>query len=195
VVDSVEIDPVVVDVSRRYFFLPEDERIDVHVADARRYVQTTDETYDVVVVDAYYADSLPFHLTTEEFYREVKERMAPDGVLAYNVISAIEGDGSRLFRSTYRTAEGVWEDLWVFGVDPGHETPDDLNQNIIVLATDAKLTEDELLTRIETRVDGKVKVPGFEEFSGDLYEGRVKLGDVPKLTDSHAPTDSLIEVN
>jgi len=84
-------------------------------------VQATDQTYDIVIVDAYYSDALPFHLTTEEFLREVKAVMAPDGVIAYNVISSAEGEGSDLFRSMYRTAQGVWNDIWVFPIGIGSE--------------------------------------------------------------------------
>ena len=136
-VDSVEIDPVVVDVSRTYFGLPEDERLRVFVADARRYVQTTKETYDIVIIDCYYNEALPFHLTTEEFLKEVKTRLAPDGVVAYNVIGAVEGDKSRLFRSMYRTAGGVWDHVWVFPIGIGTDKLAISRRNIIVLATDA----------------------------------------------------------
>ena len=110
-VDTVEIDPGVVDVARRYFDLPTDARIRIFTEDARRYVQRTTETYDVVIVDAYYADSLPFHLTTSEFFREVKAHMSPDGVVAYNCIGSVEGDYSKLFRSMYRTVGDVWTNV------------------------------------------------------------------------------------
>jgi spermidine synthase len=193
-VDSVEIDPVVVDVARTYFWLPEDDRSRVFVEDARRYVQQTDETYDIVVVDAYYSDSLPFHLTTEEFLREVKTIMAPGGVLAYNVISAAEGSGSDLFRSMYRTAGGVWDGLWVFPIGLGADGITETRRNIIVLASDARVTERELRERIAGRVDGRVSVAGFAEMADDLYPGPVSVADVPVLTDAYAPTDSLIEV-
>ncbi len=60
-IDSVEIDPVVVDVAEPVLGLPEDERLSVTVADARRYIQASPDTYDIIIVDANYADSLPFH--------------------------------------------------------------------------------------------------------------------------------------
>ena len=198
-VDSVEIDPVVVDVARRYFWLPEDERLRIFTEDARRYVQRTGETYDIVIVDAYYSDSLPFHLTTDEFLREVRAVMAPDGVIAYNVISATEGDGSELFRSMYRTAEGVWDDLWVFPIGIGGDAgagaaAGAARRNIIVLASDTRLPESELRARIADRVGGIVTIRDFEAMADDLYTQPVPVADVPLLTDAHAPVDSLIEV-
>jgi spermidine synthase len=193
-IDSVEIDPVVVEVARDYFGLPEDERSRVFIEDARRHIQQTDETYDIIIIDAYYSDALPSHLTTQEFLAEVKSRLAPDGVVAYNVISAVDGEGSELFRSMYRTADTVWDTLRVFPI--GIAEDDDLEErrNIIVLATDEPLAEGELMADIESAVDGRVTIRGFEEFGEDLYTDVVRLADVPLLTDSHAPTDSLIEV-
>lgn len=193
-VDSVEIDSVVLDVARKYFWLPEDERSRVFVEDARRYVQRTEETYDIVIVDAYYSDSLPFHLTTQEFLSEVKGVMAPDGVLAYNVIASTEGQFSELYRSMYRTADTVWGSIWTFPIGLGSDPDPTLRRNIIVLATDSKLTETQLRSRIESRVDGVVTIDGFDRMADDLYTSPVALGDVPLLTDSHAPTDSLIKV-
>lgn len=194
-VDSVEIDPVVVDVARRYFAFPEDSRLRVFTTDARRYVQTTTDTYDIVVMDAYYAEALPFHLTTQEFFRETKSRMATDGVIAYNVISALEGDKSDLFRSLYRTAGTVWKHLWVFPVDVGQGHIPTARQNVIVMATDSDVTGAELLRRIATAIDGRSQVPGIAKMGADLYGGMVELADVPVMTDAYAPTDSLISVN
>ncbi len=194
-IDSVEIDPVVVDVAERYFGLPEDERLSVTVADARRYIQASPDTYDIIIVDAYYADSLPFHLTTSEFFREVKKRLSPDGVVAYNVISPVGGEHSDLFRSMYRTATGVYDHLWVFPIGIGADGAVGTNRNIIVLATDADVPRSEVLARIESRLDGRVTIGGFETFGRDLWTEVVPVGDVPELTDAHAPTDSLINVN
>jgi spermidine synthase len=193
-VDSVEIDPVVVDVARTYFGLPEDPRLRVFTQDGRRFVQTSKDTYDIVVIDAYYADALPFHLTTQEFYREVKARLAPDGVVAMNVISSLEGDGSRLFRSIYRTSGTVWSRQWVFPVNLGDGAPPTARANIALLATDADVSTAALLASIRGRVGGRSQVPGFAEMAGDLYGEAVPLADVPLMTDAYAPTDSLISV-
>jgi spermidine synthase len=194
-IDVVEIDPEVVDVAETYFAMPEDERIRIEVEDGRRFLQQTEKTYDIIVMDAYYADALPAHLTTVELFREAKARLAPGGVLAYNIIGSVENDKSKLFRSMYRTADTVWDRLWVFPIGIGTDGLHGVNRNIIVMASDARLTRQELLGRIENRVGGRVTVPGFEQFGADLYEEPVKIGDVPLLTDDHAPTDSLIDVN
>jgi len=193
-IDTVEIDPAVIDVARRYFGLPEDKRIRVFNQDARRFVQSSLDTYDIVIVDCYYSDSLPSHLTTQEFFTEVKKRMAPDGVLAYNLIGSVTGDNSRLFRSMYRTVGTRWDHTWVFPIGLGDDGLTDQRRNIVVLATDSKVDQNELVRRIDSRVGGTVKVAGFENFGADLFTGVVPQADVPLLTDSYAPTDSLIKV-
>jgi spermidine synthase len=193
-VDTVEIDPVVVDVAYRYFWLPEDERLRVFTEDGRRYVQRAEEAYDIVIVDAYHADALPFHLTTEEFLEEVEAIMTPDGVLAYNIISSPAGSGSDLFRSMYRTASGVWKNIWVFPLGYAYDHNAEARRNILVFATDNPVGKDEFLLRVAGRVDGRVTIEGFPEMLYDLYDEPVPVADVPLLTDSHAPTDSLIQV-
>lgn len=194
-IDVVEIDPEVVKAAEQYFELPDDERVRIFVEDGRRYLQSTDERYDLIIMDAYHADALPSHLTTREFFTEAKARLAPGGVLTYNVIASVEGDRSRLFRSMYRTAGDVWERLHVFPIGIGTDGMNDANRNIIVLATDARMAEDEFLARVRGRVGGRVTVSGFEKFAEDLYREPVETADVPLLTDQHAPTDSLIRVN
>jgi spermidine synthase len=193
-IDSVEIDPAVISVSRRYFGLPDDERVRVFNEDARRFVQRSTGTYDIVIVDCYYSDSLPAHLTTREFFGELKQRMAPDAVVAYNIIGAVEGSDSRLFRSIDRTAGTTWSHSWVFPIGLADSGLPTQRRNIVLLATDAETSQREFERGVADRAGGRVKVAEFESFARDLYPGMIPLADVPILTDEYAPTDSLIQV-
>ena len=56
-----ELDPVVVDVARQYFGMPDSPRLKVAVEDGRRYLQRNEQRYDVIALDAYFSDSIPFH--------------------------------------------------------------------------------------------------------------------------------------
>lgn len=89
-VDVVEIDPLVVDVAHEFFVLPEDSRLKVTVADGRVFLRRARKKYDVIVMDAYstsrYGLSLPFHLTTVEFFKIARERMKDGGCLVYNTV-------------------------------------------------------------------------------------------------------------
>lgn len=194
-IDAAEIDPTVVDVAYEYFELPRDARIKVTAEDGRRFLNATEKRYDIIVMDAYHADALPSHLTTREFFSEIDAHLAPGGVVAYNIIGSVAGERSRLFRSMYKTAGGVWSERWVFPIGIGTDGVAERNRNIIMLATNAGPSEKLLLDRIANRVDDRVTIDGFDEFGRDLYTEPITVDDVPELTDSHAPTDSLIEVN
>lgn len=180
--DTVEIDPEVVEIARELFALPVDDRITVTVGDGREFVKVTGNTYDIVIVDAFDDDRVPRHLTTEEFMREVRDVLAPEGVVAFNFIGSLHGSRSKAFRSLYRTASNVWRRVWVFGVGYG-DNPMHPGHNIILLATDNDLTAADLLERIASRVDGLVTVRAFHLFGEDLYQGAIRRNDVPLILD------------
>ena len=92
----------------RWFALPRDNRLKVDVEDGRRWLQRNDARWDVMVIDAFYADSIPFHLTTVEFLELARSRLTPGGVIVTNIIGAIAGEQSRLLRSLTRTYRTVF---------------------------------------------------------------------------------------
>ena len=96
-VDGVELDPAVSRVGRRYFGMGENPRLTVHDADARPFLRSTDERYDLIVVDAYRQPYVPFYLATREFFRLVREHLTPGGIVALNV--AAVPDDKRLVRA------------------------------------------------------------------------------------------------
>jgi spermidine synthase len=84
VIDGVEIDPKIVEVGRTYFAM-DAPNLNAVVADGRYYLARSGRKYTVVGVDAYRLPYIPPHLTTVEFFQEVREHLADDGVLAINV--------------------------------------------------------------------------------------------------------------
>jgi spermidine synthase len=183
-IDAVELDPAVIDVARRFFALPDDERISVFEDDGRRFVEASTDTYDIAIVDAFDEDRVPRPLTTEEFMRTLRDRLSTDGVVAYNFIGAARGERSKPFRSLHRTLANVWRSVWVFVVNDGIDTE---GTNLMLFATDAPVTTDELLARIADRVGGRVTVPAFDLYTEDLYRGEIRTGDVPLILDPVKP--------
>ena len=59
----------------KYFALPRDPRLDVTVEDGRRFLSGDEGPWDVIVVDAFYSDAIPFHLATREFLELVRSRL------------------------------------------------------------------------------------------------------------------------
>ena len=97
-IDGVEIDPAVTAVGRRYFGLDDNPHLTVVTADARPFLRTTRQRYDLILIDAYRQPYVPFYLTTREFFRLVRQRLTPGGIVALNV-TTMPGD--------YRLADAV----------------------------------------------------------------------------------------
>lgn len=169
-IDVVEIDPAVVQVARDYFFLVEDDRLKVTVADGREFITSTRVTYDHIIIDAFNSDSVPVQLTTEGFFRQVKDRLSSDGVMAFNAISALRGMHSGTFDSVHRTVKKVWEKVYTFAIGYGSKKDPESLRNIIIMATDRVVPREVLEERIAGRVDGRVTVPGFSGFINDLCD-------------------------
>jgi len=180
--DVVELDPEIVEIARVLFAVPEDGRIRIAVEDGRAFLSRSAENYDIIVVDAFDDDRIPRPLLTEEFMRLCRDRLAPGGVVAWNVVGTVTGEYSKPFRCLHRTASNVWPRVWTFAIGRSESMPDAVH-NVIVLASDAELTDEEFESRIADRVGGRVSVPGFGRFGEDLYRGSVRTGDVPILTD------------
>ncbi len=89
-IDVAEIDPLVVRVAHDYFHVPEDPRLRITVADGRVFIRRTRKQYDAIMMDAYgtspYGLSLPYHLTTVEFFKIARERLKDGGCLVYNTV-------------------------------------------------------------------------------------------------------------
>jgi predicted membrane-bound spermidine synthase len=112
-IDGVEIDPEIVRVGREYFAMDQ-PNLNAIVADGRAYLAHTDHRYSVVGVDAYRLPYIPPHLTTVEFFQEVRDHLTPDGVVAINVGRA--GDDYRLVRAMVATLLEVFPSAHVINV-------------------------------------------------------------------------------
>jgi predicted membrane-bound spermidine synthase len=116
---GVEIDAKIVEVGREYFELDQ-PNIDVVTADGRYYLKTTDQTFDLVGVDAYRQPYIPFHLTTRQFFQEISEHLTDDGVVVINV-GRTETD-YRLVDAIASTMNAVYPDVFAIEVDGYHNT-------------------------------------------------------------------------
>jgi predicted O-methyltransferase YrrM len=194
-VHAVEIDPVVVDVARRYFALPDHPRLQVDVQDGRRFLAKDSRRWDVIALDAFYSDSIPFHLVTREFLELARSRLAPGGVIVANTIGAIEGADSRLFRAMLRTYRSTFPTVLVHPeIEFGEGSDgDDLTRNLIIVATDGAAPSRRVLADRWGEIRRRVpETPELRKPIMDRHDGPIPLADVPLLTDDYAPTDSLL---
>jgi spermidine synthase len=111
-IDTVEIDPGVIDVARKFFGIKDSPRVRYLDGDGRVFLTRNRKHYDLILIDAFHGGYVPFHLLTKEFYTLIKQRLAPGGAAAFNV-----HDGSKLYASTLLTLGSVFKstDLYPSG--------------------------------------------------------------------------------
>jgi spermidine synthase len=83
-IDGAEIDPEIIRVGREYFDMNE-PNLDAVAQDGRYFLVNSPRKYDVIAIDAYRPPYIPFHLTTREFFAEVRAHLTENGVVAINV--------------------------------------------------------------------------------------------------------------
>lgn len=81
--EGVEIDADITRLARTYFNLSED--IPVYTYDGRAYLNAVDKQYDIILVDAYQDITIPFQMSSVEFFTLVKNHLREDGVMVVNM--------------------------------------------------------------------------------------------------------------
>jgi spermidine synthase len=191
---AVEIDPVVVDVAHDFFGVPRDDpRLEISVGDGRRFLADSERRWDAIVIDAFFADAVPFHLVTQEFLALARERLNAGGVVVTNAIGSIAGPGSRLFRSIYRTYRTAFPTVVVHpAILPGDEG-DETFRNLILVATEQAAPQRTFLAqRWEEIRSESPTAPDLRQAILDRHDRLIPTADVPVLTDDYAPTDALL---
>jgi len=176
-VEAVEIDPVVTRTARDWFGLtPEDGRI--HRADGRRYFVQNEDTFDVIILDAFGSSSIPFHLVTEEAFALVHSRLNDGGILAMNVEAV--GWHDIIVHSLAATLAGQFAFVTVLPM----EEPPNMFGNVVIMASDRPLDLD----------DEEFPIPqerwSLEYNQLHAWDNRFTVaptGDVPILTDDLNP--------
>ncbi|GIP31524.1 fused MFS/spermidine synthase [Paenibacillus sp. J2TS4] len=126
-IEAAEIDGKVLEVSRQYFGY---EGGHVEVGDGRMLLgRKPDRSQDVILVDAYNGGSIPFHLTTSQFFQMTSRKLRDDGLLLMNVIGQASDD--EFVESVYATVRSIYPYAVVYAADPG--SPD--RQNLYIAAS------------------------------------------------------------
>lgn len=82
-VEGVEIDDKITGLAREYFGLPESVRVTTY--DGRAFLNVSDKKYDVIMVDAYQDITIPFQMSSREFFTLVREHLNDGGVMVVNM--------------------------------------------------------------------------------------------------------------
>jgi spermidine synthase len=86
--EVVELDPQVLAAARRHFGFP--ATIPVAIEDARTFLARPGKAYDYLLIDVFNGDTTPGYLLSREALQSAKARLAPDGILAFNLIGSVD---------------------------------------------------------------------------------------------------------
>jgi spermidine synthase/MFS family permease len=180
----LEVDPLLIEISKAELGLELGDDIEVLTGDARLSIQQVAEgAYDLVIGDAFGGVAIPWHLATLEFTQALHDRLRPGGIYTLNVLDY----GPRDFlRAELATILEVFDHVAVLG-DPGDFAPRrarGLGGNFVVVASDEPLP----LARIERTNRNRAQID--EVLQGEAL--RDFVGGAQVLTDDHAPVDQLL---
>ena len=179
--DVIELDPAVRRVATTYFDFRETQRIRVMVRDGRvgaKILAHRQRRYDIIMLDAFRAGYIPYHLTTKEFLQECRQLLKPGGVLLSNLWPSL-----LLYQYERRTMRQVFGEQYGFGLSG--------NRIVVCLPQPLNLAADELRRR--AREFTRQRKLGFDLATvvADMERdpGYAPIG--PILTDDYAPANVL----
>ena len=183
-IDGIEIDPGIIQAGRDYFqmneaFMPS---LTTYAEDGRYILNQLERKYTVIGIDAYRPPYIPWHLTTVEFFEEVREHLAENGVVAINV--GRTSTDRRLVDALANTLQQVYPSVYSIDVPQSFNT--------IIVATQQPVNEAHLLTNIQA-LPPEVH-PALQEILSSTPENLRPLASSDILfTDDRAPVETLVD--
>jgi len=190
-VEGVEIDEDITKLARKYFHLSED--IPVYTYDGRAFLNAIDKTYDVIMVDAYQDITIPFQMSSVEFFTLVKDHLNPGGVMVVNMnMRGQEGEEGITF-SLSQTIGSVFPNCYV--VNCAGSTNKELfaseNAEMLeVMAKNLELEENLELIAMMRKVTENLTRYEFVYGSEENAEGKQAM-TYAVMTDDKAPVELL----
>jgi spermidine synthase len=115
--DTIEIDPEVARVARKYFnFKPTGDLI---IGDARYQVTQLKKQYDMIIHDCFTGGSEPIHLLSLEMLQTLRSLLKENGVLVLNIIGFLEGANQLAVETVARTLDETFPFRRAFVSTPG----------------------------------------------------------------------------
>ncbi len=181
-IDIVELDGGIPEIAEKYFGFKKDMGTNISIGDGRDFINRTHEKYDLIFIDAYTAEKIPFQLTTEEFYVKIRNALSPGGIMTANIANI----GKENFVSSeIKTVGTVFPNLAVFVC--GNKS-----SYILFSTADKKLENTELK-------DGAQKIERKISFKlGELIDTRMQEDEIMEMTkdaiilkDDFAPVETM----
>ncbi|MBO4787517.1 MAG: fused MFS/spermidine synthase [Lachnospiraceae bacterium] len=175
-VEGVEIDEKITELAKKYFELPENVKVTTY--DGRAFLNAVDTKYDVIMVDAYQDITIPFQMSSVEFFTLVRDHLTEGGVMVVNMnMKADREDGINRYLSD--TIASVFTE--VYTVDVKGST----NQELFASCQSG--IAEKLSEQIAKETDSELSLMMHEVARALVrYEGGNRI-----LTDDRAPVELL----
>lgn len=182
-IDLVELDQAVVKVAEDYFHFLPDDRTHIYVDDGRIFLRRTEQRYDLIFIDTFNAEGIPFHLMTREFLTLARSRLTDQGWL----VSHYWGDTiNRLFLANIRTHQEVFEHVYMLDAEA---TGDYI---FLAPAQPAFITKTDILNRTKKLMAQKPPPFDLEAIAArEFNEPAAKVPEAIILTDDYAPVNMM----
>lgn len=174
--EGVEIDEKIIALSREYFRLP--ETVHVELYDGRAYLNAVEKTYDIIMVDAYQDITIPFQMSSVEFFELVKSHLKPGGIMVMNMNMKTGGDGG-INSYLCDTVASVFGDIYT--------APVRRSSNVEVFCSNGGSPIETMSANLELEND-----PQLKNLIGGVFDSLEKYVPGDRImTDDRAPVELL----
>ncbi|MBE5862624.1 MAG: spermidine synthase [Lachnospiraceae bacterium] len=206
-VEGVEIDEDITKLAREYFHLSEE--IPVYTYDGRAYLNAVKETYDVIMVDAYQDITIPFQMSSVEFFTMVKDHLNPGGVMVVNMNMRGQSEKQGITYALAQTISSVFPTCYQVNVQGTSNREFFASENPEILEVMAKNLEREenaellaMMHRVTENLEAYVPVTvadksGRNDRDNSVIESNANDGVINSdkidsvMTDDQAPVELL----
>jgi spermidine synthase len=183
-IDGIEIDPTIIEAGEQFFDMNSEDMpsLTAYAEDGRYMLNQLNKKYTIIGVDAYRPPYIPWHLTTVEFFREIKNHLTDDGVMVINV-GRTDTD-RRLVDALTNTLSYVYPSIHAMDVP--------YSFNTILVATVNPTDSNNLLENM--RLKAESVNPVLYEILSIGVASLVPTGESDILfTDDRAPVETLVD--
>ncbi|HEX6513546.1 MAG TPA: fused MFS/spermidine synthase [Chloroflexota bacterium] len=182
-----EIDPAVTQTAYEYMGVSPNAPVKTVNIDARLGVRAlaSDQKFELVLGDAFNDLSVPYHLTTQEFDREVQAHLSPTGFYLDMIIDKMQG--GRFIPSIVRTLKTVFPNVYVMSEIDSFNSP--AQNTYVVAASMTPLDEGRLGTVHGQGPNGTLVTKIMSSAAMDDWQ---QHADSVLLTDNYVPADNLL---
>ncbi|MCR5674886.1 MAG: fused MFS/spermidine synthase [Lachnospiraceae bacterium] len=125
----VEMDPRMIRLARRFFFLDDlereydlrdSERLKIHVNEGLDFLEHTEEKWDVILNDAYLGNTPDAGLLSDRGIAACRAHLEEDGILALNIITPLAGEDAMRGIMARKRFEEYFSRVDLYPCDPTH---------------------------------------------------------------------------